>query len=362
MQSAALRDLDRVLRTLPGVRTTTLRLDAVLEREVAALSSGHRARLASMAELLRLHAPWPEERRRAGDDEIFGRPLSLEDARETVARLHRFATWADVLVVGDRPVDPDFEAAADAIVSGAAQALRHLVSSVPALARARSPFRHRATLLHYVAANGVEESRQWQSPSNAVEMAGILLRAGAEPDATCPCYGESDTPMGLLVTSAHPASAGVQGALVEALCAAGANANGRDDDGAPLWAASTFGYTVAVDALVRCGARRDNLVLAAAAGDLAAVHAHFDEAGRIISTPNEGRLCIPGGALDARHLVEYALIQAALHGRGAVAAFLLSKQPDLSVREPSWNNTALSAARWAGHADLVALLESFTPT
>jgi hypothetical protein len=40
-----------------------------------------------------------------------------------------------------------------------------------------------------------------------------------------------------------------------------------------------------VDALVRCGARLDNLVLAAAAGDLAAVRTHFDEAGRLKPMP-----------------------------------------------------------------------------
>jgi hypothetical protein len=133
-------------------------------------------------------------------------------------------------------------------------------------------------------------------------------------------------------------------------------------DGGPLWAASTFGYTPAVDALVRCGARADNLVLAAAAGDLAAVHAHFDEAGRVKPTPDWDRLPMPGRRLDERHTLEYALIQAALHGRRSVVEILLSKTPDLSVHEPNWNNTALTAARWAKHADIVALLESASPT
>jgi hypothetical protein len=359
MQGAALCELDRIFRALPDVRTKALPLGDVLEREVAALVSGHRARRPAMAELLRLHAPWPDERRR-GDDEVFGCPLSLANAREAIARLHRFATWGEVVAAGGRPVDPGFEAAADAIVSGTAEELRQLISRAPELARARSPFRHRATLLHYVAANGVEENRQWQSPSNAVELASILLEAGADPDATCLCYSDDDTPMGLIVTSAHPASAGVQGALVEALCAAGANVNGRNDDGAPLWAASTFAYTLAVDALVRCGARCDNLVLAAAAGDLAAVRVHLGEAGCSPPVPEGKRH--PEGRLDERYLVEHALIQAALHGRLAVAELLLSKKPDLSVRDPYWNNTALSAARWAKHAELIALLEPLTPS
>jgi hypothetical protein len=126
---------------------------------------------------------------------------------------------------------------------------------------------------------------------------------------------------------------------------------------APLWAASTFGYTPAVDALVRCGARLDSLVLAAAAGDLAAARAHFDMAGRLQPMPTWGRARIPGGKLDVGHVLEYALIQAALHGRRAVAELLLTKDPDVTVHEPNWNNTALSAARWAKHADIVALLD-----
>jgi hypothetical protein len=143
--------------------------------------------------------------------------------------------------------------------------------------------------------------------------------------------------------------------------AAGANPNGRDEDGVPLWAACTFGYTLAVDALVRCGARIDNLVLAAAAGDLAAVRAHFDEGGKLIPIASWGRARIPGGKLDVRHVLEYALIQAALHGRRAVVELLLTKAPDLTVGEPNWNNTALSAARRAKRTDIVALLEPLTP-
>ena len=358
MPGEPLRELDELFRSLPDVRAQTLPLIEVLEREVTALVDGHRAGRPAIAELVRLHAPWPAPQRRADDDRIFGHALSLDEARAAIASLHRFATWADVVSAGDRAVDLNFERAADAIVSGDARALRELVARVPALARARSPYRHRSTLLHYVAANGVEEVRQWQSPPNAAEIAHILLEAGADPDATCPCYGEDDTPMGLLVTSGHPAVAGVQAALVEVLCAAGANPNGRDEDDAPLWAASTFGYTTAVDALVRCGARLDNLVLAAAAGDLAAVQTHFDETGRRKPMASWGSARIPGKALNVHHVLEYALIKAAMHGRGAVVEFLLTKNPDLTVHEPNWNNTALSAARWAKHADVVALLEA----
>jgi hypothetical protein len=58
----------------------------------------------------------------------------------------------------DQPVDAHFEAAVDAIVSGGPDALHALLETDPALVRARSPFGHHATLVHYVAANGVEST------------------------------------------------------------------------------------------------------------------------------------------------------------------------------------------------------------
>ena len=73
----------------------------------------------------------------------------------------------------------------------------------------------------------------------------LLLERGAEPDAICDAYGADDTTLGLLVSSAHPAAAGVQAALVEELCRGGARVDGLDDHGAPLWTAIAFGYTEA---------------------------------------------------------------------------------------------------------------------
>lgn len=55
------------------------------------------------------------------------------------------------------------------------------------LARARSARVHHATLLHYGAANGVEDFRQ-QSTPNAVTVARRLLEAGAKVDALADTY------------------------------------------------------------------------------------------------------------------------------------------------------------------------------
>jgi ankyrin repeat protein len=199
-----------------------------------------------------------------------------------------------------------------------------------------------ATLLHHVAANGIEVERQLQSPPNAPAIMRLLLERGAEPDAVCDTYGggRTQTTLYLLVSSCVPAAAGVQAALVEELCRGGAEADGLDDDGLPLWTAITFGYTEAAEALARCGARADNLVFHAALGDLAAVR-----------------------ELPAAHLLEYALITAAGHGRREVVRFLLGKQPDLRITEPSWGSTALGAAKHYGHAEIAALIEErLTPS
>src|SRR5205807_2098987 len=82
-----------------------------------------------------------------------------------------------------------FEAAVEAVINGDEASLRRMLAEHPDLAQARSsrtccfdPPEHRATLLHYVAANGVENYRQ-KTPPNAVEITRLLLDAGADPNA-----------------------------------------------------------------------------------------------------------------------------------------------------------------------------------
>jgi hypothetical protein len=73
-----------------------------------------------------------------------------------------------------------FESAADAVAGGDVATLRSLLAADPRLIRARSAREHHATLLHYVAANGVEDERQ-RTPANAVEVAKTLLESGGAP-------------------------------------------------------------------------------------------------------------------------------------------------------------------------------------
>jgi len=150
-----------------------------------------------------------------------------------------------------------FLQAVDAIVAGDEAGLRALLQAHPALVRERAPFAHQATLLHYVAANGVEVQR---SPGNAPAVARILLEAGAEADALASVYGPEDTTMCLTVTSVHPYLAGVQASLVDVLVDHGAKVDGVAGDGGPLGCALLFGYRGAAERLALRGARVDNLI------------------------------------------------------------------------------------------------------
>jgi len=214
-------------------------------------------------------------------------------------------------------------------------------------------------LLHYVGANGIELERQMQSPPNATQVMSLLLDRGAEPDATCDVYGggPSMTTLCLIVSSCVPAEAGVQAPLVEVLCRGGASPDGPEDDGTPLLTAISFGYTEAAEELVRCGARVDNLVLHAALGDLAGVRGYFGDDGGLIAEADwaglAGRMDVPEDKL-----LEYALIEAALHGRREVVEFLLGKSPDLTFAAPGWGYTASGAARYVGHTEIAELIDA----
>src|SRR5437868_2971965 len=113
--------------------------------------------------------------------------------------------------LGSTVAEDTYETAADAVIEGRLAELQALLRDQPSLATARSQREHHATLLHYVAANGVEQYRQ-KSPPNAVEIANTLLEAGAEVDALADTYagGTTETTMNLLVSSVHPREAGVQ--------------------------------------------------------------------------------------------------------------------------------------------------------
>lgn len=360
-QSEAMRDVARLLQSMPGARTETLSVAQLIEREASALLAAHARGEPAAAYLL---ADDPHRLHTSPASDAGRLEPSLARARAAISRWHWFEDEAQLAAHAHDRVDPRFEAACDAIVMGDTAALRALLAAQPALARQRSPFPHQQTLLQHVSANGIELHRQWQSPANEPELARLLLDAGAEPDARCNSYGGS-TALTLLVTSVHPARAGVQAALVELLCHAGAKPDGPEGDGMPLWSAISAWYPHAAEALVRCGATVDNLLFAAALGDLKCVHSHFDQRGQLLperagwgSARALASAGPPGRRLRPEHLLEYALHWAAAHRRRAVVEYLLGKSPDMNVIEPCWNNTLLDSARHGGDTEIVRLVQT----
>ncbi len=174
-----------------------------LSRFAEALISAHAADEDSAAVLLR---NWSD-----GELGSVGR-LSLGRARLLVARDHGFATWSSV----EGECDPTFELAVDAVVHGRIADLSALLADDPHLPARRSAYGHRATLLHYTAANGVEIRRQ-VVPSNAAQVVEALLNAGADRSAKLHAYGGDFDVVEMLKTSAHPRDAGVAPEVGQAL-------------------------------------------------------------------------------------------------------------------------------------------------
>ena len=126
-----------------------------------------------------------------------GREFGLADAQFLIARAHSFESWNAFAVHVDlasreTPDGAEFEVATNAVADGDLPQLESLLRRNPALAHARSNREHRATLLYYLAANGVEDFRQ-RSPANAPEIARLLLDAidASTPSEACaiaPCW------------------------------------------------------------------------------------------------------------------------------------------------------------------------------
>ena len=286
------------------------------------------------------------------DSEIRSAALELADTQLTVARWYDFRDWpalAEYVHTVTQENSPvcQFESAVEAVINGDVAALRSALRDNPELVRARStrvthfdPPVHRATLLHYVAANGVEGYRQ-KTPKNAVEVARTLLETGAEVDALADLYGGQCTTMALLVSSCHPAEAGVQVALVDTLLDFGAAIEGRGSGqwGSPLTTALVFGYQGPAQALARRGARVDNIAAAAGLGRLA-------DARQLLATARS----------EDRHR---ALALAAQHGHVEIVRFLLDAGEDPNRYNPKGNHdhsTPLHQAVWSGHDAVVRLL------
>ncbi len=275
-------------------------------------------------------------------DELLRAPFALADAQLVIAREYGFESWpkfakhVQELARANSPTSK-FESAADAVVTGDIETLRRLLLENPGLVRERSTRAHRTTLLHYVSANGVEDYRQ-KSPRNAVEIAYLLLQAGAEVDAYADAYGKSTT-LGLVATSIHPAKAGAQIALLETLLAAGASVDGPPGGGSSVNAALANGRPEAARFLASRGARLD-LEGAAGVGRLDLVKSFFQDGS------------LKAGASKAQ--MEAGLMWACEYGHTSVVEFLLDQHLDVGTQVRGM--TGLHWAVIGGHMDTIKLL------
>ena len=283
---------------------------------------------------------------------------TLAEAQLVIARLHGFESWPKFARhVEDRddagsPISR-FEAAADAVVNGDVATLQRLLKNDPELVHARSTRDHEATLLHYVAANGHEGFRQ-RTPKNAVDVARALLEAGAEPDALADMYNYRCTTMEMLVSSTHPHDAGVQEALVDTLIDYGAAVDGVDGDGSPLMTAFRFHYPKAAAALLRRGAKVDNILSAAAVGRLDLIDDFVDDNGQLRPDAPLVQVKWPRLPKDPRVHLGWALAWGCTFGPSEVVELLLRKGVDPEGRDD--DGTALHTAAGHGRMDLVRLL------
>src|SRR2546423_7489431 len=110
-------------------------------------------------------------------DRVKAAELTIDDARLVVARDYGFDDWAALSRYTDdirkNAATRRFELAVEAVIDGKLEELRRLLDEQPELVRQRSARGHHATLLHYIAANGVEGDRQ-RTPQNAVEIRSLL--------------------------------------------------------------------------------------------------------------------------------------------------------------------------------------------
>ncbi len=321
------------------------------------------------------------------DSEIQNTALDAADAQLTLARWYNFQDWSalaqyvDAVTQKNSPVF-QFEAAVEAVIAGDLAALPSMLRENPELVGARStrithfdPPVHRSTLLHYVAANGVEGYRQ-KTPANAVDIAKALLQAGAEADSLANLYGGECTTMSLLVSSCHPAQAGVQVALVDTLVDFGAAVEPRGSGKwqSPLMTALVFGYSPAAEALVRRGASVDNIAAAAGLGRLsvaarmlpnsdadgrhralalAAQLGHVDVVRLLLDAGEDPNRYNP----DGTHTHSTPLHQAALAGHDAVVRLLVERGARLDIKDTIYQGTPLGWARHGGQTEIAKYLE-----
>jgi Ankyrin repeats (3 copies) len=279
---------------------------------------------------------------RSTEDAIRSAKLTLSDAQLAIAREYGFPSWARLKAQVERPEradlalphherieDPAFRRAVDLLDAGDADGLRAHLQAHPGVVRQRVAFEggnyfQSPALLEFAAENPVRHGRL---PANLVEVAKVVLDAGAKTDRSA-----VDSALGLVSSARVARECGAQVPLIDLLCDHGA------DPSAGMLPALTHGEFAAVDALLRRGATLD-LTVAAATGRLA-----------------EAQRSLPAASPEERHR---ALALAAQHGHAEVVRLLLDAGEDPDRYNPVGchsHSTPLHQAAFYGHEGVVRLL------
>jgi hypothetical protein len=308
-----------------------------LKYQAKDLLEGHAQRNQAVAQRVREFHP---RFHGATDAAIFDSPLNLSSAQLAIAREYGFPSWSGLkthlekstrvshdLPHHERITDSIFRRGVDLLDAGDAAGLRDYLKQHPQLVRQHVTFEgenyfRNPTMLEFVAENPV---RQGRLPENIVEVATVILDAGAERSAV------SET-LGLVCSGRVARECGVQFPLIDLLCNRGA-----DPDCALLTAAG-HGEFAAVEALLARGA---SLTL-----PIAAALNRVDVFRRLLPDANSADL----------HL---ALALAAQFGRLEIVRSLLDAGEDPDRYNPAGSHshsTPLHQAAFAGHDGLVRLL------
>jgi hypothetical protein len=244
--------------------------------------------------------------------------------------------------------------------AGDAPGLAALLRDDPSLVHARVAsdqghycgYFYRATLLHHAAGNPTIAPL----PANVVELATLILDAGAEVDAvTAPGPAQPTdigwTTLGLAATGLAIREAGAQAAMIDLLLARGADVNARN--GGALVGALYYGEDAAARLLVERGARVD-FVAAAGLGRVDLMRPFVDEDGAL--APEASTLALYDAGIVARvpdEILRYALRLAAGAGQHDAVAFLLDLGADLHGHG---RVSPLHLAALRGHAEVCELL------
>ncbi|HET7220702.1 MAG TPA: ankyrin repeat domain-containing protein, partial [Vicinamibacterales bacterium] len=332
-----------------------------LKLQAKELHDDHAAGRASAAARIATHHP-----RFVGQREstVAAAELALADAQLVIAREYGFDSWPQLkqrVELGPRidaiPRHPRFAEALAALDAGDADQLRRLLASDPSLVHARTnldpPYGYftGAMLLHHVAGN---PGRSARLPPNIVEIARVLLDAGADVNALTIGPSPSNSPetqgastMGLVLTSKQASDMNVSGPLIDLLLERGAtvdvHAEGALDGSLANHAPR------AAEKLIALGAKPD-LFAAAALGRVDLLRTFFDASGALSERPRRH-----GKELAEADAIGLAMLYAYVRQQPDAVDYLLARHGNWNMIGVN-NGTALHRAAWAGDLAMVKRL------